>query len=58
MEATELKHRLDDYLAGKKDVKLPLFTSCCPSWVRFAELNFPEILDNLQPDHHNKYLVL
>ena len=46
-EATELKHRLDDYLAGNKDVKLPLFTSCCPSWVRFAELNFPEILDNL-----------
>lgn len=46
-EATELKHRLDDYLAGKQDVKLPLYTSCCPSWVRFAELNFPEILDNL-----------
>ena len=24
-----------------------MYTSCCPSWVRFAELNFPEILDNL-----------
>ncbi len=26
---------------------LPQFTSCCPAWVRFAELNFPELLDNL-----------
>ncbi|EKE04167.1 MAG: hypothetical protein ACD_20C00099G0012 [uncultured bacterium] len=27
--------------------KLPLFTSCCPAWVRFAELKHPELLDNL-----------
>ncbi len=40
-EATELKHRLEE------NKKLPLFTSCCPSWVRFAELNYPEILDNV-----------
>lgn len=40
-EATELKHRLEE------NGKLPLFTSCCPSWVRFAELNYPEILDNI-----------
>ncbi|MFW6286304.1 MAG: [FeFe] hydrogenase, group A [Candidatus Sumerlaeota bacterium] len=30
-----------------KGEKLPQFTSCCPAWVRFAELNFPELLDNL-----------
>ena len=40
-EATELKHRLEE------NKKLPLFTSCCPSWVRFAELNYPEILENI-----------
>ena len=26
---------------------LPLFTSCCPGWVKFAETRFPEILDNI-----------
>lgn len=27
--------------------ELPQFTSCCPGWVRYAELNHPEILSNL-----------
>ena len=27
--------------------KLPLFTSCCPGWVKYAELNHPELLGNL-----------
>ena len=27
--------------------KLPLFTSCCPAWVKFAEFNFPDLLGNL-----------
>ncbi len=27
--------------------KLPLITSCCPGWVKFAEHNYPELLDNL-----------
>jgi iron-only hydrogenase group A len=27
--------------------KLPMFTSCCPGWVKYAEQNYPEILDNL-----------
>ena len=26
---------------------LPLFTSCCPGWVKFAENRFPELLDNI-----------
>jgi len=46
-EATELKHRLEKALAGDKSVKIPLFTSCCPAWVRFSELNYPQILGNL-----------
>ncbi|MDF2524729.1 MAG: hydrogenase, Fe-only, partial [Clostridiales bacterium] len=26
---------------------LPMFTSCCPAWVKFAEKKYPEILGNL-----------
>jgi len=26
---------------------LPMATSCCPAWVRFAEMNYPEILENI-----------
>jgi len=27
--------------------KLPLFTSCCPAWVRYAEINYPELMANV-----------
>ena len=27
--------------------KLPMFTSCCPAWIRFAEENYPDLLDNI-----------
>ena len=27
--------------------KLPLFTSCCPAWVRFAEFRYPQLLKHL-----------
>ncbi len=30
-----------------KGEKLPQFTSCCPSWVKFAEQYYPELLPNL-----------
>lgn len=26
---------------------MPLMTSCCPGWVKFVELNYPEMLPNL-----------
>lgn len=26
---------------------LPLFTSCCPAWFRYAEINHPELYDNI-----------
>ena len=26
---------------------LPIFTSCCPAWVKFAEQYYPDIVDNL-----------
>lgn len=30
-----------------KGENLPLFTSCCPGWVKFAENRFPDMLDNI-----------
>ena len=40
-EAMELVNRL-----STKE-HLPMFTSCCPSWVKYAEIFYPEMLDNL-----------
>lgn len=31
----------------QKGERLPLFTSCCPAWVRYAELNYPELVPNI-----------
>lgn len=37
-----------EFLERKKTGgKLPLFTSCCPGWVKYAEQYFPELLPNL-----------
>jgi len=44
-EGTELLDRLGKHLAGDKDVKLPMLTSCCPGWVNFFEKQFPDMLD-------------
>ncbi|MCD8377487.1 MAG: [FeFe] hydrogenase, group A [Candidatus Gastranaerophilales bacterium] len=40
-EANEFVSRLQN--GGK----LPLFTSCCPGWVRFLELKHPDMLEHL-----------
>ncbi len=44
-EGTELLRRLKGHLAGDESVKLPILTSCCPSWVNFFEYQFPDLLD-------------
>lgn len=44
-EGTELLDRLNKFLAGDKNVCLPILTSCCPAWVNFFEHNFPELKD-------------
>ena len=44
-EGTELLGRLTRHLAGDKDVKLPILTSCCPGWVNFFEYNYPDLKD-------------
>ena len=40
-EATELINRINN-----KSV-LPMFTSCCPGWVKYAEKNYPDILEHV-----------
>lgn len=40
-EAREFIERMD------KEENLPLFTSCCPAWVKFVELNYPSLINNL-----------
>jgi NADP-reducing hydrogenase subunit HndD len=44
-EGSELLDRLSRYLKGDKTTKLPILTSCCPSWVNFFEHYFPELRD-------------
>lgn len=41
-EASELIERIT-----KKTAPLPQFTSCCPAWVKFTEMYYPELLPNL-----------
>ena len=42
-EGTELLERLKD----KEHNKFPMFTSCCPGWVRFVKAHYPEFTENL-----------
>lgn len=41
-EASELIERLT-----KKNAPIPMFTSCCPGWVRFMRYNYPELAESL-----------
>ena len=43
-EGSEFIARLNDK-SGK--AKMPMFTSCCPGWVRFMKLEYPELVENL-----------
>lgn len=44
-EAAEFQDRLERYLAGEKNVRLPILTSCCPAWIKFIEQNYGDMLD-------------
>jgi len=46
-EGTELLNRLKDYLLYKKNVALPMITSCSPGWVKFIEHMYPNHLAHL-----------
>jgi NADH-quinone oxidoreductase subunit G len=40
-ESKEFAQRLE------KNEKLPLFTSCCPGWVKYCESKYPEFVENI-----------
>jgi iron-only hydrogenase group A len=40
-EGTELVNRI------KNNKKLPMFTSCCPGWIKYIEQNRPEMLEHI-----------
>lgn len=42
-EGSEFVKRFTD---GEEN-KFPLFTSCCPGWIRFIKSQYPELVDNL-----------
>ena len=46
-EGTELLTRLKTAMVDKKQVALPMFTSCSPGWIKYAEYFHPGILDNI-----------
>lgn len=46
-EGHELLFRLKDALVEKKEVALPMITSCSPGWIKFIEHKHNELLDNL-----------
>ncbi|MCI6701137.1 MAG: 4Fe-4S binding protein, partial [Solobacterium sp.] len=41
-EASELIERVT-----KGTAPLPQFTSCCPAWIKFAEMYYPELIPNI-----------
>ena len=46
-EGHELLDRLKKSIVDKKNVPLPMFTSCSPGWIKFAEYFYPEFLQNI-----------
>jgi len=42
-EAAEVIDRLRRFIAGDRDVKIPITTSCCPAWVNFFENEYPDL---------------
>lgn len=53
-EANELIERLND-----KEAVLPMITSCSPGWIRYIEMNHPELLAHLSSckSPHNMFLI-
>ena len=46
-EGTELLTRLKKALVDGEEAHLPMFTSCSPGWIKFAEYYYPDFLPNL-----------
>jgi len=50
-EGSELIEKISHYMLKEESHihlgALPQFTSCCPAWVRYIELNYPQLIPNL-----------
>lgn len=46
-EAHELIQRITLKAQGNNEVRMPMFTSCCPSWVLYVEKYWPQFIENL-----------
>lgn len=46
-EANEFLSRLKKKYVEKQEVPIPLFTSCCPAWVKYAEHFYHDFLPNI-----------
>ncbi|HEY3423244.1 MAG TPA: [FeFe] hydrogenase, group A [Negativicutes bacterium] len=50
-EGSELIAKVRHYMLGEPTEQhlgaIPQFTSCCPAWIRYVELNYPQIIPNL-----------
>jgi len=46
-EGNELLRRLRQAMVDGHDGVLPMFTSCCPAWIRYMEYNHGDLLPNL-----------
>ncbi len=46
-EGTELLERLRKKIVENEDIPIPMITSCCPGWVKYAEHMYPDYLGNL-----------
>ncbi len=40
-------HELLERISKGEEAKMPMFTSCCPGWVRFMKTQYPEYVDHL-----------
>jgi NADH-quinone oxidoreductase subunit G/NADP-reducing hydrogenase subunit HndD len=49
--ANELAERI------KNNDKLPLFTSCCPAWIKYAEQYYPDLLPHLSKQRSPQQLL-
>ncbi len=47
MTIMEETQELGEILASSEERKYPLFTSCCPAWIKYAETKHPELLPYL-----------
>ncbi len=47
MTIMEESHEFMERMAHRGQYKWPMFTSCCPGWVRFVKSQYPEMTENL-----------